>query len=263
MDPAPSPTTATLFDVAFANADRGYIAGAAGTVLVTDDGGATWSTVESPTTTDLTDVQVLGPDQAVFTGPNQTVLHYLAAPVPTLIGSFVAAAAPFSVDLSWSVRDEASLSEFRIQRSDGRATRAFRAIAAASRSFRDDTVAPDADYEYILVAIDRDGSETYSPPIRVTTSKAELTLFPNAPNPFNPSTTIRYMLPSRERVRVTIYDVSGRLITTLVDRDQAAGSYDVEWKGLDAVGTRVSSGVYLVQIEAGKQSLSRKMVLLK
>ena len=154
-------------------------------------------------------------------------------------------------------------SEFRSNAPRSEANDAVvRGIAPSSRSFRDDTVEPDATYEYTWSPWSRRQRDVLAADPRHDV-ESRVTLFPNAPNPFNPSTTIRYMLPSRERVRVTIYDVSGRLITTLVDRDQAAGSYDVEWKGLDAVGTRVSSGVYLVQIEAGKQSLSRKMVLLK
>lgn len=264
-DPTPSPTNASLFDVAFSSATRGFISGASGTVLETIDGGATWTALESPTTIDLMDVCALGVDEAIFVGPNQTAVHYLAAPVPTLISSFTGEATSFAVDLAWAVRNDADLVELRVERTavETRATRAFEGIAPSSRSLHDDSVVPGATYEYVLVAVDRDGGENYSAPIRVTTSKADFTLLSNVPNPFNPSTTIRYILPSRGHLRVSIYDVSGRLVTTLVDESQSAGTHGVEWKGTDAVGTRVSSGVYLVRIEAGKQTLSRKMVLLK
>jgi hypothetical protein len=210
-------------------------------------------------------VQALGSSDIVLVGPNQIALRYLAAPVPTLISSFTGEAMSFAVDLAWSVRSDADLVELRVERTaiEMRAIRLFEGIAPSTRFFRDNSVEPGADYEYVLVAVDRDGSETYSAPVRVTTSTAQLELLPNVPNPFNPSTTIRYVLPSQEHVRVTIYDVSGRAVTTLVDQEETAGAYDVEWKGTDAADTRVSSGVYWARILAGKQSLSRKMVLLK
>lgn len=264
-NPVASPTTADLNGIAFGDATRGFIAGVAGTVLETSDGGETWTAIESPTTNDLTDVEVLGAYQAVLVGPDQTVLEYNLSPVPTLIASFTGTPTPFAIDLAWSVRDEAELAGFRIERTDvaTKVSRSFRDISASARSFRDDSVVPGATYDYVLVAIDSDGTETQSPTICVGASEAKLELLPNVPNPFNPSTTIRYILPSRLKVRMTIYDVAGRAVVVLVDREEAAGPYNVEWNGTGADGARVSSGVYLVRIEAGTQSLSRKMVLLK
>jgi photosystem II stability/assembly factor-like uncharacterized protein len=262
-DPVASPTAADLNALAFWNASRGFIASDGGRVLETFDGGATWSTVASPTTIDLTDVGALGEGHAVFVGPDQTILDYQITPVPTLITSFTGASGTFSVGLSWTVRNDVDLAEFRIERRDDGSSRRFDNVAAAARSYRDDTVIPGSKYEYVLVAIDSDGTETYSPPIRVVTDEAELALLPNVPNPFNPSTRIRYVLPTRANVRVTIYDVAGRPVATLVDREQAPGQYDVEWNGTDAGGSRVASGIYLARIEAGKRALSRKMVLLK
>ncbi len=262
--PIISPTTAALNAVAFCDNVRGYVAGSTGTVLETSDAGLSWTPILTPTLVELTDVYAHGTTHAVFVGVNQIVLDYEVTPVPTLISSFSASPDAFAIDLSWSVRNDADLAGFRVERTSGAgASRAFRDIGAASRSFTDDGVEPGVSYEYVLVALDRDGTETYSAPVRVTTSQAALELLPNVPNPFNPSTTIRYVLPVRADVRVTIYDVAGRPVATLVDRNQAAGSYAVEWNGTGARGERVASGVYLLRMEAGKQALSRKMVLLK
>jgi len=265
-NPVVSPTTQPLLAVSFSSEQHGMAVGNLGTVIETSDGGASWSPpLPSPTTVGFRDVMCFSPTHAILTSWDLIVLEYKQTPLPTLIASFVGIPSPFVIDLSWSVRNDVDLAEFRIERS-GKATgssRSFRDVPASARSFRDDSVVPGASYDYILVAIDSDGTETTSAPIAVSAPEAELALLPNVPNPFNPSTTIRYVLPARGNVRVSIYDIAGRLVTTLVDREEAAGPYGVEWNGTGADGARVSSGVYLVRIEAGKQSLSRKMVLLK
>jgi hypothetical protein len=83
------------------------------------------------------------------------------------------------------------------------------------------------------------------------------------PNPFNPATTIRYDVPSRGRVVVSVYDTKGERVATLVDENRDAGSYPVRWDGVDARGTRVGSGVYFVRLQFGAETRSRKIVLLK
>ncbi len=88
-------------------------------------------------------------------------------------------------------------------------------------------------------------------------------LHPNYPNPFNPSTTIRYDLPEESHVSLTVYDLMGKQITSLVSESQAAGVRTVTWDGTDASGKNVSAGVYLYRIQAGEFSQTRKMVLLK
>lgn len=83
------------------------------------------------------------------------------------------------------------------------------------------------------------------------------------PNPFNPTTTIRYDIPSRGRVVVAVYGAKGEEVTTLVDEERAAGSYPVRWGGADARGARASSGVYFVRLQFGAETRARKIVLLK
>ena len=95
-------------------------------------------------------------------------------------------------------------------------------------------------------------------------SATEFVLEPNSPNPFNPKTTLRYALPRPAHVRLEIYDVQGRCIRTLVDRQQGGpGEYAVEWDGRTDVGTRVSSGVYFYRLEAGDYRKTRRMTLVK
>jgi len=88
-------------------------------------------------------------------------------------------------------------------------------------------------------------------------------LHQNYPNPFNPVTTIRYDLPEDGLVNITIYDMMGRQISTLVSGQQTAGYNIVQWNATNTFGEAVSAGLYLYTIHAGKFTQTKKMVLLK
>ena len=85
----------------------------------------------------------------------------------------------------------------------------------------------------------------------------------NYPNPFNPSTSIRYAIPIRGRVRLRVFDLIGREVTSLVDELQAPGSYLVNWHGTDNLGVPLPSGVYFYRLESVGSQLTKKMILLK
>ncbi|HUU28205.1 MAG TPA: T9SS type A sorting domain-containing protein [archaeon] len=88
----------------------------------------------------------------------------------------------------------------------------------------------------------------------------------NRPNPFNPSTTITYTIPgeaSGTAVRLSVFNLRGQLVRTLVDIGQGPGTYNVNWDGADQQGLRVSSGVYFYRLVAGDYVSTRKMVLVK
>ena len=85
----------------------------------------------------------------------------------------------------------------------------------------------------------------------------------NYPNPFNPITSIRFSLARKGHVNLSIYDVGGRKIKTLLDRRLEKGSHAVNWDGRNERGRRVASGVYFYRLEANEKTISRKMVLLK
>lgn len=85
----------------------------------------------------------------------------------------------------------------------------------------------------------------------------------NYPNPFNPVTTISYEVPVDGQVKLSVYDVSGKLIWSGLNDFQSAGSYTVKWEGIDMQGRAVQSGVYLYRLETEAGSQTNTMILLK
>jgi 5-hydroxyisourate hydrolase-like protein (transthyretin family) len=80
----------------------------------------------------------------------------------------------------------------------------------------------------------------------------------NFPNPFNPSTTIRYQIPQDGIVTLKIYDILGNEVTTLLNEEKAKGRYEVNFNA-----SQLASGVYIYKIQAGDFVSSKKMILLK
>ena len=88
-------------------------------------------------------------------------------------------------------------------------------------------------------------------------------LHQNYTNPFNPITTLQYDLPENGLVNVTVYDMLGRQVKTLINQTQEAGYKSVIWNATNDYGKPVSAGIYLYQIQAGEYISTKKMVLLK
>jgi hypothetical protein len=129
-------------------------------------------------------------------------------------------------------------------------------------TFVDASVLAGHSYRYKIGVVDNDG-EFLSPIAEVRMPAAGIELSQNVPNPFNPTTTIRFSLPASERVGLAVYAANGSLVRMLVDEVKAAGAHDVTWDGRDMSGNSVSSGLYFYRLTAGKFSESRKMLLLK
>ncbi|HEU5311228.1 MAG TPA: FG-GAP-like repeat-containing protein, partial [Candidatus Eisenbacteria bacterium] len=111
----------------------------------------------------------------------------------------------------------------------------------------------------IMTGIELDpGNEPSAPAARATLDQ-------NRPNPFNPSTTIGYAVPGVAPLPVTIriYTVAGRLVRTLVSRNEEPGYHEARWDGTDDHGRPAASGVYLYRAEIGAATLARKMALLR
>lgn len=113
--------------------------------------------------------------------------------------------------------------------------------------------------QYRLKQIDNNGAFKYSNPIEVGFGLVKkYTLEQNFPNPFNPATVISYSIPAASNVILNIYDVLGNLITTLVNENQEAGNYTVNFNAGE-----LSNGIYFYKIQSGNFVAIKKMLLLK
>ena len=124
---------------------------------------------------------------------------------------------------------------------------------------------------YVLIeAIDMDGNSTMCDPVYTTLSNIapeSYELLQNYPNPFNPTTTIHFKVaPTQEGVAdvsIKVYDLSGRVVKTLINEPMQPGEYAVEWDGTNNSGEAVAGGVYIYRMVAGKFAATRKMILMK
>ena len=82
----------------------------------------------------------------------------------------------------------------------------------------------------------------------------------NVPNPFNPTTTLRFDLSMADGVRLEVYDVAGRLVRTLVNADLPAGTHSAVWDGKDVRGAGAASGSYVARLSAGGKTASIRML---
>ena len=93
------------------------------------------------------------------------------------------------------------------------------------------------------------------------------TLGQNYPNPFNPQTSISFTVPGsageKTDVSLSVYDIRGRLVNTLLEESRESGSHTIVWNGRDESGRKVSSGIYFYRLESGEKVAVRKMVILK
>ena len=88
-------------------------------------------------------------------------------------------------------------------------------------------------------------------------------LFQNYPNPFNPDTKIMYNLPEEQFVQITIFNMLGYEVKTLVNKMQGAGLKTINWNGLDDNNKKLPSGLYLYSLQSGSFRETKKMLFLK
>ena len=118
-----------------------------------------------------------------------------------------------------------------------------------------------AETAYTYTVTDANGA---SASLALQTLPATFALADNFPNPFNPATTIKYALPQAADVELTVYNVVGQVVRTLVAEHQSAGRYVVEWDATNDSGHSLSSGIYLYRLQAGSEFREvKKMLLLK
>ncbi len=175
------------------------------------------------------------------------------------------------VILQWSGEGTSCLEYFEVQRRQ-KDTDHFQPIdivsvtdtvTAGQFQFIDEDVSPGS-YHYRLKIVKLDGEYIFSHHLDVTIQQVS-TFFinQNYPNPFNSSTTIRYGLKQAGEVKIEIYDVQGKKISTLTNQFHSAGKYHITWYGTDEQQNKLPSGLYWAKIKAFDEEKTKKMILLK
>ena len=189
--------------------------------------------------------------------------------VATFLESFAAGVDGGCVELSWVLSEAGTDVGFFIERATAGGA-GFKEIVSPviarsglSFSFADCSCEPGDAARYRVEVEDNGARVLLFETDTMVLPPAPLALFQNRPNPFNPSTTIAYYLPSAAHVVLEIYDPAGRDVAHLVDAVQAKGDHEVGWNGRNSAGALVGSGVYFYRLTAGKETLTKKMVLLK
>ena len=209
----------------------------------------------------------------------------IGAPLPVQLTSFTALLNNNSVNLNWKTATEVNNYGFEIQRTTplpppsegggdevgggseskwvkiGFITGSGTSNSPKEYSFTDDKVTT-GNYKYRLKQIDNDGRFEYSDEVEVNVTKAaaDFALQQNYPNPFNPSTLINYTLPQEGHVVLKLYDILGKEVATLVDKQQSAGTHSFR---LSSDGFNLAAGVYVYELQSGSFTDTKKMLLLK
>ncbi len=174
--------------------------------------------------------------------------------------------------MTWSLAADEDLKGIRVQRIDESSglVELLRGdapyLAPDTRRFIDRNTGAGITYRYTLIVTTRDGDDFHSAPVTVTSGGYRQALYQNRPNPFNPSTSIRYSIAQRGVVTLRVYNTAGQLVRTLVDQIQSPtpGGFRVDWDGRNERGARVASGIYLYKLTVGGKNVDvKKLVLLK
>ncbi|MCK4549996.1 MAG: T9SS type A sorting domain-containing protein, partial [Candidatus Krumholzibacteria bacterium] len=193
-------------------------------------------------------------------------------PVAVAISRFHGEADEDGVVLKWETSSEVNTTGFNLLRSeeeDGEydlVTKEYvpaKGLASgAEYEYSDEEVSINTTYWYVLKEVSGEDSKFVFGPYKIIV-KAPFALAQNTPNPFNPVTTIKFTVPEDSDVNLSVYDVAGRRVKTLVKGHHKADFYRVTWDGTNNNGSRVASGVYFYRLMAGKNVMSKKMVLLR
>ena len=211
-------------------------------------------------------ITITNPDGQVVTN---ATLFTLNSALPVELTSFTAEVKRANeIQLNWSTATEVNSQKFDVQRSsDKNNWTVLSSVIAAGNSnktvnysYTDNSRLSQGVYYYRLKQYDNDGGskELNTVEVNYTNIPSVFGLSQNYPNPFNPSTKISFQVPEKSNVNVSIYDILGNKISTLVNETKQPGQYDVTF---DA--SRLSSGVYFYKMQADKFEVTKKMTVLK
>ncbi len=172
-----------------------------------------------------------------------------------------------SIEIHWNASGEVVLDRFSLLRyhasQPAPITVASGPIGSGDGIYVDQGVRAGERYQYELVVTMADGTEFRSALVTATVPTFVNQLSQNAPNPFNPTTSISYSVSATSYVVIEIYDVAGVHVRNLVEGTRDAGEYVADWDGRDDAGRAVGSGVYFYRLDGVSGVAPRKMVLLR
>lgn len=188
--------------------------------------------------------------------------------LPVEMKSFTANASNNSVTLMWKTSSEINNQGFDVERSDNGINSwnkvGFVKGSGTTNQEKDykftDSKLQSGKYKYRLKQVDYNGNFEYytlQNEINITVP-GKFVLSQNYPNPFNPATKIEFQISSQENVSLVVSDITGRTITTLVNKNLEAGYYKIDFDG-----SKLSSGIYFYTLKAGNNVSVKKMVLMK
>lgn len=235
--------------------------------------GATWSPVSVGTGGQIKNLALLGTDLWVVgdfaTAGRRSSRHVSAYTLPqrfaTALGSVDLADTGTGVRITWEHPPSSALLGFEVARTVGQSTTVLAGpalLGPAARAFVDEGITGGVRATYTVVARGRSSLES-SASADIDLPDRVFALEGNTPNPFNPSTTVWFTLPAPGQVRLTIHDLAGRRVATLLEADLGTGRHSATWDGRDGRQRRVASGSYVARIEWNGQVRSGKLTLLK
>ncbi|MBN1407289.1 MAG: S8 family serine peptidase [Calditrichaceae bacterium] len=175
-------------------------------------------------------------------------------------------------EISWVTASEINVSHYELYRNDGFNETMIEKIEAAGNSsqqenyfFVDENLKAGCEYTYILYNVELSGYKEKIADERIKLLDINnIVLYPNYPNPFNPSTTIKYQIPISSQVSIKIYDILGCEIKTLVNEVKSAGVYTAKWNGKNIHEEQVGHGIYYYQLKTSNGFIeTKKMMLIK
>ena len=194
-------------------------------------------------------------------GPSASVSSTPSAQKPGAPGSLSASVNIGTVTLRWSAAASNGSSITRYEYKRGSGGWSTVSGGASARSQKVTGLTGGLSYTFYVRAVNGKGAGS-SASVSATPID-DFALKSNHPNPFNAETRLHYALPEAQRVRLTIYDMLGRKVRTLVDEDQPPGLYQITWDGRDESGREVASGIYFYRLQTPQFTHTRKMILLR
>jgi hypothetical protein len=195
--------------------------------------------------------------------------------IPSAPAGLAALIQGHNVELKWDQPTDPDVNYFSVYRSttSGFTPSPSNRIGYSSGTEFVDSNLVNGSYYYKLTATDFSGNvggPSVELPISVTSVHEQegsvpkvFALFQNYPNPFNPVTQIRFSIPKRAKVEISVYNILGQKVTTLLNQELEAGNYTATWNGKDDKGYDVSSGIYFYKLNSSEFSATKKMLLVR